>query len=146
MGENAGKVAPHYHLFVWGVDFITLQAWIAHAWYECCGKLDPEHLVHGTEVEFIRTWRGVRSYASKYIAKADEFPEGFIAQGRAWGFINREAIPWAEAIEVSIFDRQVVRLMRYMRRYSKLKMRCQSPSMTLLCQNPSRWLKLAQLC
>lgn len=57
---------PHYHCVV--SAFIP-RAWLARAWYECCGKLCPEHRAAGTRIERLRGGRrAVSKYFSKYLS------------------------------------------------------------------------------
>jgi hypothetical protein len=145
-GENIGKLAPHYHLMVWGADYAQLLEYIPRAWYDCVGSGDIKHLAAGTRIEKIRTWRGVSSYVSKYMAKIEDLPSLQDAEsiGRFWGVINRDVIPWAECIEYAVPIGIVYQFFRYMRRYANMRGRSSWPSMTIFCADPWRWLELAQ--
>lgn len=88
--EYQARGAPHYHLLVFGVPFIP-RAWVSDAWWEVCGRGTDAHRRSGTNIERIRSWRGVLAYASKYLAKlgatvCDTSP------GRFWGVIHGSAI------------------------------------------------------
>jgi len=142
-GDNAGKVAPHYHLLVWGASQAAIRAYIPGAWYEVVGSGDPRHLEAGTRVEILRTWRGVCGYVSKYMAKSEELPEmeNIASVGRFWGVINRDGIPWAEAIEMTLDYKTVNTFFRYLRRYAHLRARGSWPSLTVFVDDPWRWLE-----
>lgn len=142
-GVNVGKTAPHYHLLLWGVSVQEARAWFSQAWYECAGRISPDHLQAGTRVEVLRSWGGVKGYVSKYMAKLEELPdmEQYSSLGRFWGVINRGAVPWAECEEHTIDDLQVNQFFRLMRRYAHLRARSSWPSMTILCNDPSQWLR-----
>jgi hypothetical protein len=52
-------------------------------------------------VKEVRSWRRATSYAERYVAKREEFPEG-TETGRVWGAWNGEMLPvrW-ETVRVS---------------------------------------------
>jgi len=145
-GTNVGKVAPHYHLLVWGASYKELKTYLARAWWECCDRICPEHLAAGTRVEVIRTWGGVAGYVSKYMAKTEVLPglDGVESLGRFWGVINRDAIPWAECIVMTLTDKVVNTLFRYMRRATGIRLRGSCPSFTIFTGDPWRWLCVAE--
>ncbi len=70
--EPQRRGAPHYHLLVWGVTYFEMLCFTSTAWYQVVGSGDEKHLQAGTNVEKIRSWRGVRSYAAKYLGKVIE--------------------------------------------------------------------------
>ena len=92
-GVNAGRVAPHFHLLVWGVVPSRLRRWVSRSWFEVVGSGDERHLRAGTSVERIRSARGVMAYASKYISKVDEAHSSDV--GRHWGIIGRDNVPFS---------------------------------------------------
>jgi hypothetical protein len=73
----------------------------------------------GTRVEEVRTWRKATSYAERYLAKKEEFPEGS-ETGGIWGLWNYELLPvqW-ESVRVSLRDAYKIR--RVYRRLARLK-------------------------
>ena len=116
-GENEGKIAPHYHLLIWGCSFVELRNWIPQNWYEVVGSGDEKHLRAGTRVERVRSVRGVMWYASKYMAKVEKEDLGDLPNiGRLWGFKNRKLIPWADELEIALTERSAIKLMRWMRK------------------------------
>ena len=42
--EPQERLAPHYHLLVWGVEFEALREFVPSAWCEVVGSDDPNHL------------------------------------------------------------------------------------------------------
>lgn len=137
--EPQRRGAPHFHLFVWGVSYEKLRAYCDLAWYEVVGSNDIKHLKAGVRVEKLRSWKGARSYASKYFGKViDELP-GWEEVGRYWGVFHREDLPLSKVTFYEIDQRTAFQLLRYMRRYGRMKTR-NYPSLTLLCNNPSRWV------
>ena len=139
-GFNVGKIAPHFHLLVWGASYTPkMISWVRRAWFEVVGSGNIDHFTAGTRVEPIHSRRGVMSYTSKYIAKQDEaiVPVGC---GRMWGAINRDAIPFVEAIEFEITRGDVFQMFRYLRRYCRMRTRSEVPSMTVFVDRPEAWL------
>lgn len=143
-GENAGEVAPHYHLLVWGAEYQELRRWIPTAWWECCGCICDDHLRAGTKVEMLRSWRGVMSYVSKYMAKVEEYPPDLESVGRAWGVVNAAAIPWARCTAMTCSNATANQMIRFMRRYARMKARSSNASLTIFCENPMRWMDVAR--
>lgn len=91
--EPQGRGAPHFHLILWGVEWVDIP-WVKLAWYEVVGSGLPAHLVAGIKVEQVRSWRGVSSYVAAYLGKKKhEVPESWEHQGRFWGEWNKDASP-----------------------------------------------------
>lgn len=89
--EYQARGAPHYHLLVWGVDFVP-HTQVAFDWWQVVGTGDAAHLAAGTETKRVRSWRGVAYYAAKYLGKVGgEAPVG--KPGRFWGVLNRAHLP-----------------------------------------------------
>jgi hypothetical protein len=105
--------AFHFHLLLFVPPSFgslkEIRRFIASSWYEVCGEISEGHLLKGTYVEEIRTWREATSYAEKYLAKEEEFPEG-IETGRIWGVWNKEFLPiqW-KTVKVSLKDAFMIR-------------------------------------
>jgi hypothetical protein len=116
-GDNAGEVAPHYHLLIWGVGYADLRGFVPVAWYETVGSGDPKHLRAGTRVEMPHSFRGVMRYVSNELAKLEQATavEGV---GRWWGFHARKLVPWAELVSWVVPDGDVVKIMRWLRRFA----------------------------
>ncbi len=92
------------------------------SWYHVVDSHDINHFTAGARVERVRTWGGVMSYASKYMAKADSEFLGEIPFGRSWGIFNRAALPWAEIVEMDLPEEVGVRLRRVARRFLEHKL------------------------
>jgi hypothetical protein len=80
----------HFHLFVWGVNEQDLKAFVPRVWNRIAGYGSADHLAwhqgtlgNGNEhcVQSVRSWNGVKSYASKYFSKVNDDKVG----GRVWG-------------------------------------------------------------
>ena len=95
------------------------------------------HLLAGTGVEIVHTWRGVKRYAAKYMGKLIEGSE-WEYPGRWWGCRRPENIPWAEALTLEVSHKEAAKLMRYMRRYAHIKGR-DYPSLSILTNQASYW-------
>jgi hypothetical protein len=113
--------AWHFHLLLFMSSsprlLDNLRGFVASSWYEVCEKIDEGHLLAGTWVEEIRNWRRATSYAEKYVAKEEEFPEG-LQTGRIWGIWSREFLPvWWETVKVSFQD--ALRIRRIYRRLAR---------------------------
>lgn len=89
--EFQERGAPHYHLFVWNVSLQDLQAFVPDAWHKIAGAGSNFHLAwHKGElgngnnhcVQSIKSWNGVKYYASKYFSKIDDATS---RGGRIWG-------------------------------------------------------------
>lgn len=107
--EYQRRGAPHFHLLLWGFPHGD-KDWIAGAWVEIVRHYTGEdseyiHLWHlgrlgnGNQhcVQPVKSWRGVRAYAAKYLTKVEVVAnaEGeIIHTGRMWGVHNRNLIPW----------------------------------------------------
>ncbi len=114
--------AFHFHLLLFVPRSFgsvrELRDFISSSWYEVCGKVSEGHLRAGTRVEQIRKWKQATSYAERYLAKEEEFPEE-LETGRIWGIWNEGLLPmeW-ETVKVSLQDAYRIR-----RVYRKLAQR-----------------------
>jgi hypothetical protein len=145
--EPQERGAPHYHLLVWNVPLHDLAMFTVTSWFEIAGNGDNNHLMfhlgllHGSKpcVQQVRSWRGVWSYASKYLGKTFEV-SGWenIWTGRYWGVVNRDEIPFGIVCEFEMSRKKVFHLMRYQRRFAKRKIG--NKGFTLFC-DADQWIK-----
>lgn len=102
--EPQTRGAPHFHFIIYGVPFTRdFKQWLSQSWYEVVDSGDDKHLKAGTNIEPVRSRRGVKAYASKkYMGKelaAEEMAvhaeniAGWRNPGRFWGVMNRKALP-----------------------------------------------------
>src|SRR5215217_8505487 len=103
-GEFAGfwrlsiqkRGAFHFHLLLFVGPSIgpigELRRFISSSWYEVTGKVSDGHLRAGTSVDVVKKWKEATSYAERYMAKPEEFPEG-LQTGRIWGYGTRAYYP-----------------------------------------------------
>jgi hypothetical protein len=121
--EPQKRGAPHFHLFIFGLEFLPWQ-WVGAVWAE----ITSGNAATCCRVEKVRSWRGAMSYASKYLAKRpDEDNEhGFttvegvplVQVGRHWGVMGRKHLPvtWERyALSPSEFQWMRRQIARYMR-------------------------------
>lgn len=116
--EYQKRGAPHFHLLVFGVPYLPHRV-VALWWYAIVGSGDIRHLGAGVEVRQVRSWRGVMSYAGKYMAKASG-PDVQPGCGRFWGVMNRDALP-IELLVVPLTFQAFFRGRRSAMRWSKGK-------------------------
>jgi hypothetical protein len=115
--------AWHFHLLLFvGPSFgpiSELRSFISTSWYEVTGKISEGHLRAGTRVETVKRWKQATSYAERYMAKSEEFPEG-LQTGRIWGIWNEGFLPvrW-ETVEVNLRD--AFRIRRIYRKLARRK-------------------------
>lgn len=85
-GKNEGKIAPHYHTFLWGLgdDIDNIRSWCAENWTEIAGQADPvNHLEHGCEVLPVVNRKQAIYYITKYMTKSEN--DAALPAGRMWG-------------------------------------------------------------
>jgi hypothetical protein len=117
------REAWHFHLLLFvGPSIGTvgeLRRFISSSWYEITGKVSEGHLRVGTRVEAVKKWKQATSYAERYMAKPEVFPEGS-ETGRIWGVWNAELLPvrW-DMVEVSLRD--AYRIRRVYRKLARRK-------------------------
>lgn len=156
--EPQKRGAPHFHLLVYGVEIsVEFREWLRASWYECVGSGDVKHYHHGTDVEPLRSYRGVRSYVGKYIAKTQAPPtptdeDGVLLPtpdwskvGRWWGVRYGDNLPWSRVIGGKMLTYEhSCKLLRYLRRYLKGQGKRVSgslPGLTVFVNNPGQWLQ-----
>jgi hypothetical protein len=118
--EPQKRGAPHFHLLIFNIRFLPFGQ--AAAWWAEITNGNPASC---SRVERVRSWRGVMSYASKYLAKLDGDDRQFLSGaggkalpevGRLWGVINAEALP-TDVREFIAEDAQFHQLRRILHRH-----------------------------
>lgn len=129
-------------------EYMSFFDWTSLTWYHVVDSRDTKHFRAGVRVERVRTWGGVMTYCSKYMAKLGE--HGFMTEipvGRSWGIFNRAAVPWAKLVELDLPDEVGVRLRRVARHYLE-RVRGHKKSfpygVTLYC-NVDKWRRLWEM-
>jgi hypothetical protein len=108
--EYQKRGAPHYHLCIFGADFIP-KAWLKRAWFECVGSSDRQHLEQGARVDRIRSLGGLAWYFTKYIQKGEVGPVDD-RPGRFWGVWGNEALYQGVRIELKLDGDQAANVRR----------------------------------
>lgn len=146
--EPQERGAPHFHFLVWGVNLVEALGWVCKNWYEIAGDGDKNHLLFhmgvlkGSQpcVSQVRSWRGVWSYAAKYLGKTFEVAEwGNTWTGRFWGTFNRENIPFGEKKTLHVPYTKAVELLRYQRRFMAMRKRKNLNSLKTFC-DADQWI------
>jgi len=145
--EPQERGAPHFHMLGWGMKESELFGWTVSTWYEIAGQEDINHLkFHSGQlpgslpcVSKVRSFKGVWSYASKYIGKTFEVSGwGNKWTGRFWGVSKRENIPFGEVFRIETTENRVCKLMRLQRRFSHIPARGKMNSLSSFC-NADQW-------
>lgn len=146
--EPQERGAPHFHMLVWGVEENDLLCWVAKNWYDIAGQGDTNALLflfgalRGSKpcVMKVNSFKGVWSYASKYLGKTFEVAQwGDKWTGRFWGIGKKENIPFGEEIALPATEKQVIQIMRFQRRYAHIPGRSQN-SLTIFC-DADQWIR-----
>lgn len=170
--EPQADGTAHFHALVWGIAFLPWQrlsvAWAEvmsgaklgeppswrgvdageaaarfRAWADkvSAGAVNKA-LNAATRVEAIRSWRGVMSYAAKYVGKQTE---GMEDSGRYWGVVGKAHFPDVECEEIQVeFDcayraiRLIRRRLRAVRGWEEWIERAR----TCICEDPEKWEEL----
>jgi hypothetical protein len=150
--EPQDRGAPHYHILAWGPELADMLNFVPFAWHEIAGGEDPKHLRwhmgllgNGNVpcVSEVQSFRGVWSYASKYLGKTFEVA-GWSKKwtGRYWGVLQKERIPFGELIQTEVTYKQAVNVQRYQRRFANLKRA--NRSVVTYC-DASQWVQKLEL-
>lgn len=145
--EPQRRGAPHFHLFVFGIDTIEVgfRQWLSETWYQVVASGDEKHLRAGTRVEYLRNIRGAFSYAAKYMGKAVENREEWERPGRFWGVYGRDNLPVGVVFDVPLSWLEATDLHRFLRRYAKLPASGR-PMLRVFVECPERWLDVLDIC
>jgi len=103
--ELQDRGAPHFHILFFDLPYIRKET-VQEMWAEIIKQERPF-----TRIEAVRSWNGIMSYCSKYIAKPQEpvsreGDDGFIYltylhdMGRVWGIFNKHNLPYAALTQV----------------------------------------------
>jgi hypothetical protein len=122
-GDSAGKLAPHFHLMVFGVDRRpeVFRRWLRIVWYRIAHRGDVHCGRAAVQCDPVRSRRHAVYYLAKYMAKPDAddaplFADGeAVYVGRYWGMFGNVDI--AVALVCVLSPRQWVRLRRYVVRW-----------------------------
>jgi hypothetical protein len=136
---------PHFHVIFFGLPYID-KSIVCQWWGEVIGRAAPI-----TRIESIRSWRGVMSYAARYVSAATAagvldnlaYLHGSSVTGRVWGSFNRACLPFGKLIKLVFGSVPWFHgLKRAARRYFAGVNGYADQGFTLFTDNPSRWLEL----
>lgn len=163
--EPQKRGAPHFHLLIYGVDYTSdFASWCASSWYRVVASGDPKHLEWGSNVQPVRSQRGVRFYVGKYIAKKQVEPDSTSSEvsssgnevvdwsqvGRWWGVRAGSNLPFSSAIGASGLDghvaQRVMRVMRGFLRSRTFRISGLLKSLTMFTDSPLQWLDCIEGC
>lgn len=121
--EYQARGAPHYHILLFGVPYDRALDMVPVLWNSLVASGDEVHLKwhqgllenNDPCVQEIRSWKGVRSYASKYLGKSDENTE---RSGRYWGVRGR--VPFSPLLSFQIDVRTALEFRRAFRRKTQM--------------------------
>jgi hypothetical protein len=132
---------PHFHLLVWGAWIDRYE--LSRDWAAVVDAPEFDaHLAAGTKVEAIRSFRGVCSYAAKYISKASSVSLGDWP-GRVWGVFNSAALPVGESFTVKLTGAQTVRIVRHAKRLLFSRgVECEWMPRAIYLENPLEFVRL----
>jgi len=127
--EFQKRGAPHFHFFLWGLSLDNAREFIPGAWGAVTGGDEVQlawhkgELSNGNEhcVQKIKSWRGVKFYAAKYITKRDQDQDKSDQTGRLWGVIG--AVPFSKIVMFKISMDVALDFKRQYFRWSGLKKR-----------------------
>ncbi len=127
-GENVGRLAPHFHLLIWGLKGgWPFKNWLSRAWYEVVASGDPRHLGAGTNCQLVKGNKQLASYLSKVVGRvaAAELAKRTQALGegvgRWWGVWHRSNLPVGVRKVCELAEKDAIQLLRYFRRHARIK-------------------------
>jgi hypothetical protein len=118
--EPQKRGAPHFHLIVYGIDFIPAQE-VSRIWHDVTAEESSQHAQSGVDVESAVNEDGkLQTYLAKYMAETYEGWPGaepgdpWANMGRWWGSLGREHLPVAEwePEGVALHQREAQKLIR----------------------------------
>ncbi|MCS4123141.1 rolling circle replication-associated protein [Salinibacter ruber] len=107
--EDENRGVPHFHLMVFGVQFIPVQ-WLSKIWHDVTGERDYAHRKSCVDLEpFVNEDGKLQSYMTEYMEETyDEWPDAekdgpWAETGRWWGCLSRKQLPYAEWEDAPIY-------------------------------------------
>lgn len=114
--EYQDRGAIHFHLLAWGISLPSdrglgkvFYRYLQGLWNQVVGQESEA----STRFEKIRSYRGVLSYAGKYLAKDDDQVR---EDGRVWGTENSSGLPRGEMKCIVVSSGQATRILCAMKR------------------------------
>lgn len=134
-GSRIGYIAPHYHIFIWGIPFNKARWVIGELWFKVVGSGVEKHLLAGTRVETIVSENGIMGYAGKYLGKVD-LDDYDADLGNVWGKGGK--IPFSEKVTYLVPESAFYALHRTLRRATGVRNR---RVMFFFLKDPYQWFK-----
>lgn len=107
--EPQDRGMPHFHLMVYGVDFIPVQ-WLSSIWHDVTGEDSEAHGKSGVDLEpFVNEDGKLQGYMAKYMAETyDQWPgvqpgDPWAETGRWWGCKGQDRLPWASWDDAAVY-------------------------------------------
>lgn len=147
--EFQKRGAPHFHLMLFLEKAPSdLYEFVSRSWYEVVGSNDLKHLAAGTNVQQVRSWRGVMSYAAKYMGKLEQLAPGVQSPGKFWGTWNKGDLP-REFEEIPVSKPEAISVRRIYRKLSGVRPReaidCEPRSLTVFVNHSTTRRLLAYM-
>jgi len=168
-GENAGSVAPHFHLLLFNVErqghdqhvIARLVEAMRYEWAEVCERVAETrrgwcafprreydcyaHVEHGTNGAGTEDWKSAAAYCSAYCSKkgSKRDEEGLRGAGRVWGVHNRNQLPEDRAPVREYLPRPALwRARRAFRAFVKSRSGKKTGTAKLFTDGPKLWREL----
>lgn len=154
--ELQRRGAPHFHLLVWGVKFLSVGL-LRALWAGVIGYVGSARLQ--LDVSKLRSWRGLLSYVAKYMGKvqaayevADMGSGGgqldystYLAGlfGRVWGVFRADHLPWGRLDQVAGDWGPWFWRVKRLARHAWARIGVGSAGFTLFRENPYRWYEVS---
>ncbi len=112
-GKYTGKLAPHFHLMLFGVEYLGWQK--VREWWRRALRAGDGPLV--TEVKRIYNEDGACRYLSKYVSKyrsldISAYHNSSLKFGRHWGILRKELIPRCPVVVDRVLTDQEAQMVR----------------------------------
>jgi hypothetical protein len=107
--EDENRGVPHFHLMVFGVQFIPVQ-WLSKIWHDVTGEEGYAHRKSCVDLEpFVNQDGKLQSYMAEYMEETyDKWPDAeedgpWAETGRWWGCLSRKQLPWADWEDAPVY-------------------------------------------
>jgi hypothetical protein len=121
--EYQRRGAPHFHVLIFAeLKTDDLIPFVSRSWYEVVGSGDEKHLAAGTRCERVRSWRGVVSYAAKYLGEPERLRLDQEPPGRFWSVWYKDLLP-IDLVETEISREDAYRIRRHQARYAGIPLK-----------------------
>lgn len=145
-----GRGAPHFHLVVWGVPWLSIPVasavWLSTAAGDLLAQMDESEragwLKRGVDVTRAKSARSAGGYCAKYAAKVEAEP-GPMWCGRRWGWYNAGKLPVAPRKVYEVWNFYTFyNVRRHMRRLARRRRLTGRSGITIFCGYPQDLARL----